>query len=514
MAANLRPTGKTKTLPSPLGGWNARDSLALMDATDAVVLDNWWPRTSDMLNRRGCSVWTTNLPKAVNTLMTYGGPTGQELYAVSDGNIYDVTLSGTATTPVLSGLSNSAIQYVNFANAGGAFLVGVNGADDLVLYNGTSWSQINSATTPAITGVATSSLIQINAWKRRLFFVEKNSMNVWYMPVDSIGGTAQKLNFGALFKKGGYVVATATWTLDAGYGSDDNLVIVTSRGEVAVYTGTDPASAATFSLIGVFELGSPVSSPRCFVKYGGDLLLITLDGVVPLSKALTSTRIDQRVAISDKISGAMTTATTLYQNNFGWQGIVFPKTNMLLFNIPITPNVESQQYVMNTLTNSWARFTGWNANCFELFNDDLYFGANGKVYKAWDGNSDAGQQINCVCQQAYNYFDAPAQLKHWKMARPILFANIPPQLSINMDVDYAQSTNYSVPSIQPMTNSYGQWDETDWDHSVWADTQVYKNWQSLSKLGYVGGFQLVVSGDLLDCTWPSTDFLYEFGGVL
>jgi hypothetical protein len=514
MAANLRPTGQTKTLPAPLGGWNSRDSLAMMAPTDAVTLNNWWPRTSDMLNRRGSTVWATDLPAAVNTLMTYGGTTNQEMYAVSNGAIYDVTTQGAVGSPVMTGLGNSAIQYVNFANAGGSYLVGVNGEDDLILYNGSTWRHLNSLSTPAVLGVDTDKFTQVNLWKRRLFYVEKESMTVWYMPVDSIGGTALPLNFGALFKKGGYIVATATWTLDAGYGSDDNLVIITSRGEVAVYNGTDPDNAATFALIGVYELGSPVSSPRCFVKFGGDLLLITLDGIVPLSKALISTRVDSRVAISDKISGAMTDATTQYQDNFGWQGIVFPKVNMLLFNIPVSPNVEAQQFAMNTLTNAWTKFTGWNANCFELYNDDLYFGSATKVYKAWDGYNDAGAQISCICQQAYNYFDAPAQLKHWKLARPILFANLPPQLSINMDVDFEQSQNYSIPSVTPMANPYGIWDDNIWDNAVWANTQIYKNWQSLSRLGYAGGFQLVVAGDALDCTWPSTDFLYEFGGVI
>lgn len=513
MAANLRPSGQTKTLPSPLGGWNTRDSLAMMQPTDAVTLENWWPRTSDMINRRGSAVFAYGMPSAVNTLMNYSGTAGQEFYACSGNAIYDITSGGEITSSVLSGLSSSAFQYTNFGTDGGQYLVAVSGSDDLVLYDGTTWTQLNSTTTPAITGVATSSLRQVNIWKKRLFFVENDSMNVWYLDTNSIAGTAHKLPMGSLFRKGGKIIATATWTLDAGYGADDHLVIITSRGEVAVYHGTDPANPAEFAMIGIYEIGAPVSD-RCYVKFGGDLLLITLDGIVPLSKALTSTRIDNRIAISDKIGGAMTEATSLYQDNFGWQGMLFPKVNMLLFNIPLLPNVEAAQFVMNTLTGAWAKFTGWNSNCFELFNDDLYFGSSGTVYKAWTGLNDNGTQITAICKQAFNYFDSPAQLKHWKMARPIFFANMQPLIQINMDVDFDDEPIYSIPSVVPVNFSVGRWDVSDWDNSTWSSLQVYKYWQTLSKLGYTGAFKLLVTGDSLDCTWASTDFLFEFGGVI
>ena len=38
----------------------------------------------------------------------------------------------------------------------------------------------------------------------------------------------------ALFKKGGYIRAMASWTTDGGMGMDDMLVIFTSNGEVAI----------------------------------------------------------------------------------------------------------------------------------------------------------------------------------------------------------------------------------------------------------------------------------------
>lgn len=41
------------SLPSPIGGLNARDSVANMKGTDALQMDNWFPQTTDVAVRRG-----------------------------------------------------------------------------------------------------------------------------------------------------------------------------------------------------------------------------------------------------------------------------------------------------------------------------------------------------------------------------------------------------------------------------------------------------------------------------
>jgi hypothetical protein len=58
------------------------------------------------------------------------------------------------------------------------------------------------------------------------------------------------------------------------------LVFVTDQGEVMVYRGTDPSSASTWALIGIWIVGAPIGN-RCLMKYGGDLLVLTLDGLDP-----------------------------------------------------------------------------------------------------------------------------------------------------------------------------------------------------------------------------------------
>jgi len=205
---------------------------------------------------------------------------------------------------------------------GGSFLVMVNGADTPRLYNGTAWS------TASITGVTSSDLIHVALFKNRLFFVEKNSAEIHYLPVQSIGGALAAYPLGAVFKKGGYVNAIYTWTLDAGQGSDDHLVVISSKGEIAVFSGTDPSSAADWRLVGVFALGVPLGR-RCGIKYAGDLLINCVEGVMPLSRALQSVTVDAQVAITDKIQNSVSVAADAYIQNFGWQLCLFEELNMV-----------------------------------------------------------------------------------------------------------------------------------------------------------------------------------------
>ena len=107
-------------------------------------------------------------------------------------------------------------------------------------------------------------------------------------------------------------------------------VFVTSWGEVLVYKGTDPSSANTWALVGVWQIGAPVGR-RCIMKYAGDLLIICQDGVYPMSSALQSSRVNPKVALTNKIQFAVSDAVTNYGSNFGWQLISFPKQKHLFW---------------------------------------------------------------------------------------------------------------------------------------------------------------------------------------
>lgn len=507
MAAK-RATAKSKSLPSPVGGWNARDSIADMDEADAVILTNFFPSTTSVDLRGGYSKWSTGYGAQVETIISYSGAATNKLFGIAGGSVYDASTGGAVGAAVLTGLTNSRWQYVNIATPGGNFIEMCNGADSVYTFDGTSWTDRSAA----ITGVTSSTLIGITSHKNRLWFVQNNTLKAWYLPVQSITGAASAFDLSSFCPHGGYLMAIGTWTMDAGYGVDDMLVFVTSNGDCLVYRGTDPSSASTWALVGVFWIGSPVGR-RCFVKYQGDLLIITQDGLLPLSKALQSSRMDPRVSLTDKIQSAISTAVTDYGSNFGWSVTPFENKNALILNVPVSTNSRQQQYVMNTITGSWCNFTGWEANCFELYSDDLYFGGTDFIAKAWDTNADSGQAITTQALQAFSYYGATAQLKRFTMMRPTFYASSPPSVSGQINVDFdnapASATLASASAVGAL------WDTGVWDTALWgAGLELSRLWQGASGVGYCGAPNIKTSTNAIDLQWLATDVVFETGGII
>lgn len=483
----------TKRLQAPIKGWNVRDGLGGMKPTYAPIMDNVIPDTSRVRLRKGMEVYATGLGSgAVETLAAYSYGTTSKFLGFANNNIYDISSSGAASS-LTSGLTNNRWQYVNF----NGYVVMVNGADACRKYDG------SSVTTNAVTGSGLSSdadLIHINEFKGRLFFIEKNSMNVWYLAANGITGSATKLDFKSLCKRGGYMMAMVTWTRDGGSGPDDLAVFITSMGEVIIYSGSDPA--APWSYEGRFTIAPPIGR-RCALSVAGDVVVLTVDGFVQLSSALPTARTSTVPEFSDLISGAVNDATMNYKDLFGWEAILYPQGRMGLFNIPIIANTTSHQYVFNTHTGGWCRFTGWNANTFGLFNEALYFGGiDGKVYKADTGTSDNSSAIVGDVQQAFSDFGV-ADRKQFITVRPAISSDGVVVPSIGFNVDYQNVAATGTPSASPGEGTL--WDESFWDDPYWgADELIAVNDLGVSGLGDVGAVRIRVSSTAPTFSWADT----------
>jgi hypothetical protein len=500
----------TVTVSAPTGGWNARDALGAMDPQDAVTLQNWWPGTNSVLLRNGYTEHATGLPGQVETLMVYSGA-NTEMYAVSSGSIYDVTTAGAVGAAVVSGLTNSRWQYTNISTSAGTYIVAVNGTDPAQFYNGSTWEVEGSGAPYDWTGVNSEDCNNILLFKTRIWVVVNDSLEVFYAPVNSIGGAFNSLQMKGVMQKGGYIVAAMNWTLDAGYGMDDYIAFISNKGEVAVWQLTDPTTVSGISLIGVYTLGAPVGK-RCFLKYGGDLLIITQDGVVPMSGALQSSRLDPRVSITNKIQFAMSQATSNYSDNFGWQLLYFPKESQLYLNVPIKEGSSQQQYVQNNITKSWCNFIGWNANCWEILNDHPYFGANTTVNKAWQGQSDNNELIEAFGLQSFQTYGDISQ-KQCKMIRYHFLAIGFPNSYGNVNVDYDLSD--TTAQLSPTGFSSGIWGASTWDDAFWGfGLQAIAEWQTANYIGYTFAPILKVATIGSEIQWVASDLVFEVGGVL
>jgi hypothetical protein len=365
----------------------------------------------------------------------------------------------------------------------------------------------------AITGVNSANLIHVNLFKNFLFFVEEGSLKAWYLPVGQVAGAAVSLDFGGYARSGGYLQAMGTWTIDAGQGADDYAVWVTNNGEAIVYTGTNPSSDTTWGLEGVWQLGQTFTR-RCFLKFAGDLLLLTQDGLSPLAASLQSSRLDPRVNLTDKIYYEISREISLYSTNFGWQIIYFAPENMLIINVPSAEGI--QQYVMHTISKAWCSFSDISATCWELNFDKIYFGGNGYVGQFWNGYSDNGNNINAQVQQAYSYFDAPGQQKRFTMIRPIFQTdNGLPGVLVGINTDFDVQDNLGAVSFNAVNTTLGTWDNATWDVEVWGgNLSLTRLWQGVTGIGYSGGIVMKVATQGIDVHWVSSDYVMERGGVL
>lgn len=496
----------TGTLPAPVGGLNKRDSLEQMAPSDAVQMDNMYPGTTTVYLRFGYSQFATKAGQH-ETVMAYNSATTSKLFSVAGGSIYNVSAGGAIGAADVTGLTNSRLQYANITTAAGSYLVGVNGADKQRIYDGSAWHTDGDGAPYDITGVNSNTLISVTTFKSRLWYIQSATLKAWYLPINSIGGAAASLDLSSVFQLGGYLVAMATWTLDAGYGVDDYAVWISSQGEIVVYRLTDPTAPTGIALVGLWRTGSPIGR-RCVLKYENDLLIITQTGVMSMSQIFTSTSRNPAKPITDKINSLISDDVRLYGANFGWQLIHYPKQNQLYLNVPTQTGAGQQQLVMNTISDQWGGpFTGWEANCWEIYNDALYFGGNGQVGKAWDTLADNGAAITGNALQAFNPFGAPTK-KRFTMMRPYLNVSGQPTIYTNVNVDFDLTD--TTASASTVTIPYALWDSATWDSGIWGQDLVLSAlWQGANTEGFYGAPRLKVVANGVQVQWTSTGVNYE-----
>ena len=470
---------KVYIFPAPVRGWNARDSKSAgMKPQDAIILDNYYPTVTDSITRKGSLTHVYGLDGSVDTLMTYSTGTVNQLWAVtSAGSIYNVTSAGAVGAATVSGFTNGRWQYINFTTSAGNYITAVNGSDTPRQYDGTTWS----ASTMSGSGLTSANLINVSEFKKRLWYIEKESFNVWVLPVDSITGTMTKFNVAAQFKEGGFLMAGGSLTRDGGEGMDDLLVLISSKGEVILYQGFDLMDPTNFVLVGRYRIGAPIGR-RCFVKAGADLAAVTIDGVLGISQVITLDRAaSTKVALSDRIRNAFNEVAVLHKDKFGWQPFSYPRGAFVFVNIPITESVEQHQYVMNVITGAWCRFTGWNACCWALFNERIYFGDGlGRIILADEGTSDNGVAIVGTIHSSFQYPGRPERISHFKQVKPILVTE--PLLSFEVAVitNFAESFDLVALEFDRDTGN-SLWDLLTWDIDPWSTSAVSDQWYTYPK---------------------------------
>jgi hypothetical protein len=535
-------TAVTQRLPAPYNGLNTLDPLSAMDPSYGLSIQNFIATNQGLAVRQGYRKWATGLPAATTSLLPYHArsSTQSKLFAVSGGSIYDITKGGAVGAPVVTGLSTSngywqsAVQTYTTANTG--ILVAVNGTDAPRVYDGSAWSTCTQVASPAGVGqfalndsngnaVSISSFVDVLLHQQRLWFVGTNSTKGYYCDIAQVGGSLYPIDFGPYFSTGGRLFKLATWTMDSGgsSGTQAMLIAISDKGDVAVFQGTNPGNAATWSMIGTYKIGSPVGR-RCTTQYAGDLLILTQDGLSPMSRYLQSARVENTSAFTYKIAPTISNLVASLANTPGFEATVYPGGNVMLLNVPQTQQASNFQFCFNTITKGWTQFTGWPAQCFSLFNDAFYFGGTDFVALAFIGYQDGadifgngGNNIVGTAMTAFSPLDeafGPGVVKHVKQVQPFLVTgSANPSIYVGVNTDFNMTPIVGSATVNPASGAV--WDSAKWDdpNATWVgNLTTFNKWSGVA--AYPGSYvalTLSVSATT-DTLWSATNLMIAPGG--
>jgi hypothetical protein len=186
-----------------------------------------------------------------------------------------------------------------------------------------------------------------------------------------------------------------------------------------------------------------------------------------------------------------------------------------LVNIPVSQDVLSYQFVMNTITKKWCRFTGWNASCWADLNGLLYFAGGTTVYQAWTGTTDSNTPITGTCLQAYSSLGFNLQ-KEVALVRPNIGLAGAAQISLALDADFKTFDGETLFSYSP-ASSGAIWDASLWGVGLWDGGYALfePKWTTVpGNLGYLHSFRLQITTSSGNFVWTSTDFAVRAAGIL
>ena len=480
--ASKRRVSGILNFPAPVGGWVSDDATNGASVNTARILENLVP-TQNMIYVRNGSKTISIVTGAVETLASFDNGVKQELLCAAGPTVYKVPdTSGetnTAGVAVKTGFSNARWQTVMMSNAADeAALVLVNGDDGIWHYDGTAMTEAPaSATNKTVSNV-------IN-FKGRLWFTKKGSLVLYYGDVLSNKPTTlTPFPIGPILRNGGEIIAINSLSMDGGSGPDDYLVVVTSRGEIVVYSGVDPTD--DFKLVGVFKASKPLSK-RCLIKSGSDLVFYGSNGPQLLTRLFTQPEgLDAlSIAIRSEFENRMYAASPA----FGWDLINYPRRSWMLFNVPVQGVNVLDQFVLNLESQSWFRIRGWNGISWATHEGNLFFGTlNGCVILADYGGADDTRAIDFDYMQSWFGFETSSR-KKFNMAQVTIQANSVPKIAVDMNVDYKEEPPLSQPGFAPEVK-VSPWNVSPWDTSQWSGSDLYYvNSFGLTNIGYVGALR-------------------------
>lgn len=485
-----KPTVQFQSVPAPMGGLNTVSPAGAMPMTDCAQAFNLIPAERGLRSRLGEREHCTGLAgltdNLVREVLPFNGSTvdANRLFATTSTGIWDVSASSEAPAQVFAFASDTDLAGYGVCHAvvtaAGHYLLYCDEENGLHIYSETTdtWAAAVAGVGPGeFDGADPADFVFVTTFKKRVMFVERGTARIYYLDAGAIAGEVTPFEVGTQFKAGGSLVGAWNWTMDGGAGLDDALVMVSTGGDVAIYQGTDIADANNFGLKGVWFVGGLPAGRRIATDFGGDMLLLTALGPLPLSRLLSGNPIAEQQYATAKIQNLINLLMLSRSALRGWTLRLHPQDNTLLLMVPTTDGAATEQLAMPLARpGAWYPYRDLPIYSSEVWAGKLYFGTtDGRVCVNEgyvDGVKIAAADAGAFTPVQWGVSTAPTNMgrptqKRIQMIRPTLLSD-----SGRPDFRVEARYRYDAHEMSPVSGTNGSaddaWDAATWDSDVWA----------------------------------------------
>jgi hypothetical protein len=455
------------TMPPPSLGLDLVSPIDNMNPAAALELVNVFPGAGAPTVRLGyerfCSLAETTpiglmaeLPRPNNT---------SQLIVANSTKLYSISSTGTATNiSKTGGYTSGDWNKEIFAN--NIYLC--NGVNNAQVYTGSGVAADLSCSFSG-GGSTLDKMVNVNAYRERLYFIEKDTFKVWYHDTvravfTSGSPTLKSYDFQFNMKRGGYLLFTTSYTNQTAATAADYFVAVSSEGEIVMYQGNSPDDSTTpWQPVAHFFIGKPLG-PKAYIRINQDTWIITDQGIVPLS-ALFQLDPEQAVnVVSQNINPVIAEFSTISGRSSSWHGFFWPTGRRIYVSIPDSENT-SFFMVYSIDTKAWTKFilndVAHGIMSCKFLSLPFYGSLDGKIYKGETGFADVvtststGEPINFEGRCAFSFYESRGNYKAFKDIRPLLKTRKGITLSLGLDTDFKRQD--IVGSITTPISNFTAW---------------------------------------------------------
>lgn len=508
------------TMPPPSGGLNLVSPIDNMSPEDALELVNVYPGPGAPQLRKGYELYVTTgatINGPIRTSVSLPNASGgAQLIVATDTKLYTISSTKVVTDISKTGnYTNGEWQTVIYDNR----LYLCNSSNNAQVYSGTPATPAADVT---FTGVSLANLVNVTAYRERLYYVEKNSTRMWYGGFRTTGtaGTPAltSFDFSYVFKRGGFLVAVGSHSNTNNYSTQDYFWALSSEGEILFYQGSYAGAAADWTIVRADYIGKPLGY-KAVIKSNADTWILTVQGIVSLSALMQSSVQVAQNAVSEKINPLISQYAKVTPFSSMWNGFFWPEGRRIYVNIPINAN-EQFFLVYNLDKGTWTKFELYDeshaiSSC--LHNGLPFYGSlAGVVWQGDTGYLDAvqsgvGQYINFNIRGAVSFYGSRGNFKAFKDIRPIIKSSKAVQITVAFHTDFRNTGTESVTQFKANFSTFTPWG-SPWGSSWSSDVAYIFDRYAAAGQGHCASIAIKGSANNTPLEFLAFEVRFDLGG--